>query len=101
MSRKPATCWSCGAPITWAISTETGARIPIDTRLRNIPEETNLKGCFYLVDATEPAAVRCVLITPEDAAKVIEEDKKGNHSMLLYGINHFKTCPNPGRHRRK
>lgn len=91
---KVANCSRCGAPIVWAISSKTGAKIPLDMRLTEIPEGTNLKGCFYLLDETDPNAPKVSPVEADHANEIVAEAKSGGSSFLRYGISHFKTCPN-------
>lgn len=73
MAAVTATCKSCGAAITWAVSTTTGARIPLDA------------------DPVGPASALFYL-----------DDESGiqvGGAETVYR-NHFITCPSREQHRK-
>lgn len=70
-----ATCRSCEAPITWAV-TEGGKRMPLD----DVPSERG--NIVYVNGVTR-------------AANAVDRDLK----RPLY-TSHFATCPNAKQHRR-
>jgi hypothetical protein len=65
------TCRSCGADITWAVTTR-GRRIPLDTAIKNVA-----------IPATDPALDGPVTVT-----------------FVSGHETHFATCPNADEHRR-
>jgi hypothetical protein len=71
------TCKSCGAPIRWAVTRATGARIPLDPR---------------------PVASGNIVVEPSGFVRVL-----GRGEVVSPGdrfVSHFVTCPFAAAHRK-
>lgn len=81
---KASTCRSCGAPIVWAVTEATGARIPIDAEPA---PDGNLR-----VRPGEPPKAAVVGATID----LLDPEDDGTRY-----LSHFVTCPNADEHRRR
>lgn len=84
--RASGTCRSCGAPVRWAVTQASGARMPLDTLAT---PSGNLRIVAWREDGHRmPTPV--VAINPEAAL-----------ALTPYAYtSHFATCPNASKHRR-
>jgi len=78
-----ATCSSCGAPITWALTLE-GKRMPLDAH-------PNPAGMFFLATMRGPIGSTFIV-----AVARREDRLQGPRTYS----SHFSTCPDAAEHRR-
>ena len=76
-------CKSCGKPIIWAKNLATLKNVPVDT---DLPDP--LPKPIYRLSTEGSLTVA----TPVEQGDMDEDS--------LYGVNHFKTCPNAQQHNR-
>lgn len=79
-------CRSCGAAIRWAVSANTGGRIPLDPQ----PVEGGNLGVVEWAEHPRP----------QRDTPVVAVDPVAALTGYRY-VTHFATCPNADRHRRK
>jgi len=83
--RAGSNCRSCGAPVRWAITSATGARMPLDTEAT---EDGNLGVVAWREDGHR-LATPVVAVNPTSAL-----------TRYRY-TSHFATCPHAASHRRQ
>jgi hypothetical protein len=90
--RTTARCRSCDAGIIWAISEDSGSRIPIDP----VPVAD---GNIVLTMRTWPQSPLAKVQTKAQIEKLRAENEATGQEHLLYK-SHFATCPHAKHHRR-
>lgn len=83
--RPSGNCKSCGAPVRWAITAATGARMPLDVEA---VDDGNLGVVEWQSDGHR-LATPIVAVNPTTAL-----------TRFRY-TSHFATCPNANDHRRR
>jgi hypothetical protein len=81
-----AQCRSCEAPIVWAVTSKTGAVIPLD------PQTFDNGNVVRIGTATRGAPLVLVLTTEELALAQ-------NHGEVALYRSHFASCPDAGQWR--
>lgn len=85
---EPAFCRSCKAPIVWAVTSKTGARIPLD------PDRH--PNCNVVVIGSANGVVPLVLVlTNEELARA------QSYGVTALFRSHFASCPDADKWRRQ